>query len=356
MPQITGSVSGKTSKTSDQDGTDSYSYGVSAEQLLFDGSKTSHNIKAAEENIKAAQYNYETTSSNIRLNLRTAFAALLRARKLVNITEAIAKRRKQNVELVKLRYEAGREHKGSFMMAEANSAQAEFEVKQAERNISLAQRHLTGELGRTKFTPFSVEGDFKILNTEREKPYFQKLTESNPLLQKLIVMKEAVKFGLKSAGADCYPQVYLNASAGKTDPDIPPETGAWSAGISVSIPIFEGGSRKAEVTKAKAALREAAANERSCRDSVISTLEETWTNFQDAIDKVEVQKKFLAAAEDRAKITQAQYSTGLISFDNWTIIEDDLVKAKKTFLEAQANALTAEADWIQAKGETLDDD
>ncbi len=62
----------------------------------------------------------------------------------------------------------------------------------------------------------------------------------------------------------------------------------------------------------------------------------------------------MEAARERAKITQAQYSTGLVSFNNWTIIENDLVRAKKSFLDAQFNALIAEADWIQAKGGTLD--
>jgi len=69
-----------------------------------------------------------------------------------------------------------------------------------------------------------------------------------------------------------------------------------------------------------------------------------------------VQGKFFEAARERAKITQAQYSTGLISFDNWTIIEDDLVNAKKSFLDVQADALIAEANWIQAKGGTLYDE
>jgi hypothetical protein len=74
----------------------------------------------------------------------------------------------------------------------------------------------------------------------------------------------------------------------------------------------------------------------------------------DAIDNVKVQKKFLVADEERAKIAEGQYSLGLIQFDSWTIIEDSLVKAKKAFIDAEASALQAEAGWIQAKGETLE--
>ncbi len=83
------------------------------------------------------------------------------------------------------------------------------------------------------------------------------------------------------------------------------------------------------------------------------TLQDTWTKFQDAVDTVEVEKNFLNATQERAKITRALYSNGLVPFDNWTIIEDDLVRSKKSLLVAQANALIAEANWILAQGRTL---
>ena len=58
----------------------------------------------------------------------------------------------------------------------------------------------------------------------------------------------------------------------------------------------------------------------------------------------------------RAEIGEAQYSNGLISFDDWIIIEDSLVKTRKDFLDARISALAAEAVWFQAKGEVLTDE
>ncbi|MCW8799239.1 MAG: TolC family protein, partial [Prosthecochloris sp.] len=49
----------------------------------------------------------------------------------------------------------------------------------------------------------------------------------------------------------------------------------------------------------------------------------------------------------------AQYSNGLISFDDWVIIEDNLVSSKKSYLNAEAELLLAEAQWMKAKGVTL---
>ena len=108
------------------------------------------------------------------------------------------------------------------------------------------------------------------------------------------------------------------------------------------------------MSQAKAVLNQANADERSTKDGIVVALEQNWASLQDAIENVDVQNKFLIAAEERSKIAEAQYSLGMVQFDSWTIIEDDLVRAKKTFLDSGAQALLAEANWIQAKGEVLE--
>ncbi len=355
LPEITSEISGKTSKTATAE-SDSYGYSVSGKQLLFDGFKTTKEIGAASQTIKAHEYNYIVASSDIRLNLRTAFSELLEAQELISITAEITRRRKQNYDLVRLRYEAGREHKGSLLTAEADLAQAKLERTQAERNLGLSQRKLIKELGREQVTPVKVKEDFKIQKVSRERPDFDYLADNTPFLKELVAKKEAARLGLDSAKADFFPQVYLNTSAGKTDSGWPPGNDVWSAGVSLSFPIFEGGSRIAQASKSRALWEQRRAEERSGRDSVILTLERTWLGFQDAIDEVAVQEKYLAAVEERARISGAQYSSGLISFDDWIIIEDSLIDARKSFLKARADALLAEATWIQAKGGALDDE
>jgi outer membrane protein TolC len=182
------------------------------------------------------------------------------------------------------------------------------------------------------------------------------LSKNTPFLKKLISLKEAARYDLKSVKADFFPKVYLDSSLGKTDSDWPPHDKEWSLGLSVSFPLFEGGKRIAEVKKAKSLLEEARADQRSGRDEIVYTLAQAWTELQNAIQQREVKESFLQAVEERAKIANAQYSTGLISFDDWTIIEDNLVTTQKSFLDAKANVLIKEAYWIQAKGGTLNYD
>ena len=80
----------------------------------------------------------------------------------------------------------------------------------------------------------------------------------------------------------------------------------------------------------------------------------TWINLKNSLDLVGVRNKFLEATKSRAEIAEVQYLSGLIAFDNWTIIEDDLVNSKKSLLDAQINSLSAENAWLNAQGKALE--
>ncbi|MCX6358132.1 MAG: TolC family protein, partial [Candidatus Aureabacteria bacterium] len=276
------------------------------------------------------------------------------AQESLNISRGIEQRRKQNRDMVQLRYEAGREHRGSLLLAQADFAQAEYEVDQAVRAIVLGQRRLSKELGRTHMLPVTAKGDFEVTSRSPQRPAFEQMAESNPFLQKLLAQTDAARYGLKSAKADFFPQVFGDIGGGKAGDEWPPNKNEWSLGLSVTYPLFEGRRRVGEVSKTRSVLNQAEADAKSGRDSVILTLEGTWTRLQDALALVGVQQKYLVAGEERAKIGRAQYSIGLVVFDDWTIIEDALVRAKKSFLDAEAASLIAEADWIQAQGGTLE--
>jgi outer membrane protein TolC len=354
FPQITADASSSTSKVERAKISKTHAGSVSARQLLFDASKTSANVQAALENIKAAQYSLDVVRSNVRKDLRSAFVQLMRAQELVGLTEDIAGRRKQNVELVNLRYEAGREHKGSLLTAQADLAQAEYEVSQAKRQLELSQSRLSKALGETAYRPLRVVGDFSLSVKTEHKPDMFRLADGNSFLKQLIARKEAARLGIKTAKAELYPQVYGDASAGRSDAKFLPQTNRWSAGLSISLPLFEGGLQQAQVNKSRSVFKQSEYDLRSGKDSVLYTLEETWMNLKDAQETVFVQKRFLDAAIERSKIAGAQYSNGLITFNDWTIIEDNLVNSQKSYMNAQTNALTAEADWVQAKGGMLD--
>lgn len=362
LPQVTVSGGASRTKTTTQSASgsrlstiaNSYSYGLSGSQLIFDGFKKINDTNSAVENIKAAEQGYLFTSSSVRLNLRSAFVNLMKAQELVRVTEDIVKIRRNSLELIALRFQGGLEHKGALLTAEANMAEADFELSQAKRGIGSAQRQLINRMGRRDFNPIEAKGDFTIDDAAKQKPDFDMIAKNNPSVLQAAAKKNAAAFNVKSAYGDFYPSISGSAGTDKTGAKWPPRNTQADAGVSVTMPIFEGGLKTAQLSQAKAAYNQAEADERTALYTVVGSLEQTWAAFQDAIETVDVQRKTLDAAQERSKIAEAQYATGFITFDNWIIIEDALVSAKRAYLGGQANALLAEAGWIQAKGETLE--
>ncbi len=354
LPQITADLSASTQKTGSSGSSNSFSYGLSGKQLLFDGLKTVNNIHSSNERIKAAQENFKFTSTEVRLRLRQAFVNLLKAQESIMLAQEIYKIRKDNLDLISLRYQSGTEHRGALLTAQANLLQADFDVHQADRSFEIAQRQLSKELGRAEFVPIKASGVFTVSDAATQKPDYEQLASQNPSVLKLMAQLNAAAFDVKAAKGDFWPSIALDGGVSKSGEHWAPGNNESGVGVSVSLPLFEGGSRLARLAQEQSIYRQLKEQERSTKDATILALAQSWGSLQDAIENVDVQKKFLEAAEERAKIASQQYSVGLISFDNWTIIEDDLVRNKKTFLTTQADALLAEAAWVQAKGETLE--
>jgi len=357
LPRLSMAVSSVESGTTAKGSSPSvaHSYSLTAEQLVYDGHKTSNTVASSREAIKGAQFNYDVVSADLRFALRSAFTQLLKAQELVGLAAEIADRRQRNVRLISLRYQGGREHIGSLRQAEADLAQAEFEVAQARRGLVLAQTTLASALGRDSHTPIKVQGAFEASEFSATKPDLALLAKNNPLFQQLDTKSKAARFDLEAAKNAFSPELYLTSSLGQRAVDrLPFDALDWSAGLTLSVPIYEGGSGQARVSRAMALVSQQNSQEKSGYLQIFNMLEESWKNFQDARQLVVVKKKFLEAAQERSTIVNAQYSNGLVTFNDWVIIENNLVSAKKEFLNAGANLLIAEAQWIQAKGDGID--
>ncbi|HHE33064.1 MAG TPA: TolC family protein [Chlorobaculum parvum] len=354
-PTLNASAGGQRSGSSDTAPAGAWSYGVNASQLLFDGAKTSSEVKSASESLKASRYSEQSVSVDTRYALRTAFVQLLTAQKQVALDEQIMIKRKQDLRLISLLYKPGTENIGSLSKARADLGEAEYEVAQAKRGLELAQVLLGTQLGRAATGPLRVTGQFTANESTRQSPDFDRIAKESPAYLNLTAQKDAAGYSLQAARSAFMPLVYVSTGFGNSAfRQLPPDRTDRQAGIDVSVPIYAGGSGKAGVARALALVNQLTADEQSLYLSLKRNLAQAWKSFIDASGKVEVQKKYLDAASERARIADAQYSAGLVSFNDWTIIEDNLVSAKKSYLNVQSSLLNAEAAWVQAKGGTLD--
>ncbi len=349
LPQASASLSGGQGSSS---GTESKSmnYSVDGKQLIFDGLKSVYDVKSAKASTDAAIYEYMVVESDLRLTLRQAYVRLLSAHETLAMSEKIVKRRKENCELVTLRYQAGREHRGALLTARANLSQAEADLAESRREISLARRKLATAIGIDDSRGISAEGELVLTETSEDIPDFENIARNAPLLVKMQEQKKAAILSAKSLKLAFFPSVYGYFNAGKSDSSRTKAKSEWDVGLQMSVPISDGGTNYNNARKADSLARQAEEELKSERLDMLYTLEEKWHSLRQSIDRIKVSKQYLEAATERSKITEAQYSIGQATFDNWTIIEDNLVEAQKDYLNKVLAGLNAEAEWVQAKG------
>ncbi len=353
LPQISaGGSIGKSNTELDTGYQDSTSYQASltANQNLFAGFGDLAALRRSQALRDVALSNLQATKASLSAALRQAFAQLLFAQENLQLSAMIAARRQENVNLVEIRFEAGRENKGSFLRSKAYHRQAVFATTQSQRNLQVARRQICTLLGRHANSAISVAGQW-FDESMPINPDFSALMEQTPEYRAALAQKKAANEGLLIANRRFYPTWSANAMIGRSDDDsLIPKNDQWSLGTTLSFPLFSGGEDWFTRRAAQSDQRAAEAALADTRNNILTRLEERLAAWQDANDNWDVQKEFLYAAEVRAGIARAQYQNGLLSFEDWDLIENDLIDKQKATLASQRDARIAFANWEKALG------
>lgn len=360
LPQVSASASGQKNyskilgKSSDSQ---TFSYGIEAKQLVFDGFKSWYDYQSSKTNESVMKFSYMVTSATVRLNVRTAYANLIKAQKLVPLAREIETRRKHIMDVVKLHYDSGTENRGSYYSAKADYASSQADTLSAERNLLTAQKKLATLIGIDENTALIALGELALTENYSTRPDVGTLAVNTPAVKKASASKDAAVYSARSAMLDFSPTVSALAGAEKSGDSFPPSSSTnYYLGLSADLSLFSGGSTYYTMKKSDSAVRQTTADEKSARDNALRTIDAAWNSLCDSISDVSVQNQYLAAASERSKIGEVQYLTGSLTFNNWTILENNLVSAQKSYLEACTEALRAEAVWKQSIGGTLENE
>lgn len=358
LPDISGSSNLSKRKVNKLKAVKSSSIGVSASEDLFTGFENTGEVMRARRALKAAEHSYNDTESTVAYNLRSAFVKLLHAQEALLVARSIEERRRVNGEIVALRYEAGREHRGSLKRAQAISERAGLGVRIAERNMGIQSAALAKELGGKFERPLRANGELELLVPEKpiSEPDFSDRVENIPSVLRLKellaaagaqVIKDQSVFWPTATGTADYSRSSSNSLGNMDDK-------TWNVGLQFNVPLFTGGTNVENLIKSRSAYRQSFYSLKESRDQAFSDLVTSWNRFIDALESLEVEKKFVEASTERAEIARLQYQDGLISFEDWDIIEQELVTSRESLLNTERDAILAAATFIRSQGYSFD--
>jgi len=326
-----------------------YSTSVSLSQNLFSGYQDSARIEQGSANFSIAESGLRLAKAKLSQELKSAFAGLLYAQDNVTLTDKIVQRLEENLRLVELRFEGGRENKGSYLLTRATLAQARYENLQANQSVSSAQAQLARVLGRADPEGLRVLGQVPVATPEAT-PDFRQLVQQSPDLWQARAQQQSATADVTLARSGFYPTLDLTGSVSREGPDWTPNQDRRTVGLNLNIPLFSGGRDYYSTKSAAATLEAVASNKDNTERQILVRLKQSHASFVESTEKLKVDQSFLEAAQLRAEIARSRYNNGLMSFEDWDRIENDLIQRQKTYLQSQRDRITAEASWEQAQG------
>lgn len=361
--------------------TTSYSTSVTVTQNLFAGFQDQARVEQAAANLDIAQATLASAKAQLSRDLKTAFAGLAYAQDNVRLTQDILQRLEGNLRLVELRFESGRENKGSLLLSQASVAQGRFDRLQAEQALASAQAQLATLIGlaapanpavraneadksrraatpptdRREVIPPQLVPDLHVagavpLSAPPDVPDYGAMLSAAPDLRDALARERSAAADVRLARAGFYPTVSVSGSIGREGSTWFPSQGSRVVSANVSIPLYSGGRDYYGERGALAALDAARANRDSVEGEILVRLKQTYAAYVESVEQLSVADKFVTAAETRAVIARARYENGLMTFEDWDRIENDLIQRRKALLAASRDRVGAEAAFELAQG------
>jgi outer membrane protein len=351
LPDLSGDLGYSNSAgNTDFDGS-GYSAGITLRQNLFSGFQDKARVDQANANVESARAALALTKAQLSHDLKTAYAGLLYAQDNVALTQNILRRLEENLRLVELRFESGRENKGSFLFSRASVAQARLDQLQARQALASAQTELGRVLGQIT-DELQASGAVPIV-APPSPPDFKLLVRDVPQVRAAAARERAAEADVRLARGGFYPSVDVTGSINRDgDRPLPNDNDGRrrTVGATVSIPIFSGGRDVYGTRAALSASDAASASRENVEQERFLRLKQEYASYVESVERLEVDREFLDAAQTRAGIARARYQNGLVSFEEWDRIESELIQRQKALLASQRGRVDAEAAWELAQG------
>jgi len=319
---------------------------------IFNGFRDLATLKQKQAVLNQTEIALKQKKADLGYTLTQKFYDLLRAQDALVLSEKIFKLRKENLELIRIRYETGSENKGNLMLSEVEYARAEEAIAEAKRAIGNAQRQLNTVLGRAEDFKIVVTGKWAIVNPPMP-PDFEELVKTTPQYRQADIGHYLAKEDVRIAYGALYPTVDLTYDVGLVNENssVVPIGDQWSIGAQAGITAFNLQLTDfLNLRDAKIKLRQNEATLRNTANTLADTLKSSFIGWQNAVVAYNIDVKLLEAQQMRYDIDRIKYENAGLIFEEWNRTQNSFIDAQTQVIAGQYQAVVTHAAWEKTLG------
>ncbi len=321
---------------------------------LFDSFASWHGINRAKQMNDAVGYQLDRTDQEIVFQVVSSYYDVLLAAKELEVAEQSAKTAQSIMDRSQARFDSGLTVESDLLTAKVRMAARQQEVIRARNTVEVARAQLNSSMGMPLDSPFQTAE----LLAERALPapvlgeVEKQALANRPDLKRIASEEAAQRQSVAIAKSSFGPRVNSFAGWEMDNPTFLAGGGGnnWLGGIEVQVDIFQGGAKRAELSRQRALEEKVVAMKQSASDAVRLEVRRAYYETDANRQQIAVARAAIAQAQESLRINQDRYESGLTTITDLLGAEDAARRSQTDYWEAVYHFQTSYANLELASG------
>jgi outer membrane protein len=327
-------------------------YSLNAGITIFNGFKVTNQIQQAQLNITSSEYSLATTQESVILSILNAYLQVLYSGELVNNSKKQIESIVEQLRLAQERLTLKAISVVDFLQVKSQLATEKLTLANAESQLSIAKITLMQLIELPYGQPFSIAHPelndlLKVQRIPDVKKVYETALSIKPQVKGAEIDKQIAALDEKIARSAYFPT--LNASAGVMTSYSSQNGSNYtsqlndaiypSAGLSLSIPIYQKKQVKTNIELARIGYQDAELSETDTRNQLRKSIE------QACLDVNSAQVKYAASLEnynstlESSNLSEEKFNQGIINSVDYLVARTNLIVAESEFLQSKYNLI-----------------
>jgi len=305
---------------------------------LFDSFASWHGVSRAKEMDAAAGHQLERTDQEILFRVVQSYYGVLLAAKQLDVAEQSEKTAKSIINRSLARFDSGLVVESDLLTAKVRLASREQELVRARNNLELARAQLNTAMGVPLDTlhPPAEPLQEPSLSSPALADVEHKALTSRPDLKRIESEESAQNLSVAIAKSSFGPRVNAFAGWEMDNPTLLAGGGGnnWLGGVELQFDIFQGGAKRAALSREHAIAEKMAALKQAASDAVRLEVRQAYYDLDSNRQQVGVARTAIAQAKESLRINQDRYEGGLITITDLLGAEDAARRSQTDYWQA----------------------
>ncbi len=278
---------------------------------IFTGGKIHNAVKEAREAAQASEKAAGDTDDDVVLAAEQNYLAVLLAREVVRLNELALRSYNEHLDHARTSYQLGTAANYDVIRAEAAAADQETRLTEARNQLALAEAALRTSLALDDETAIEIGGHlFEITEPVELSAAMDSAVHASPLLQALQARIAAYRSSVRVQQGDYLPQItavagreLVTSKLAQTDP-------TWFAGARATLPLFDGGERRARVSEARSQLQSTEFEYRHAEEQVRLATRSAYLDLESARSEFTSAQKAAERSAESLRLANERFDVG----------------------------------------------